>query len=82
MSSRSATSSYKGYTYQRARLLHLIFCEYYNDDLNDKISFCEERLEDIDFFVKFDTQTNLHLYQEKHYNTSTTESLTKDSGFT
>jgi len=83
MSTRSATSAYKGYTYQRARLIHLIFCEYYNEELNNKISFCEENLEDIDFFVKFDTQTtDLHLYQEKHYNTSTSESLTKDSGLT
>jgi len=79
--SRSASSSYKGYTYQRARLLYLIFCKYY--DQSNSISFQEENLEDIDFFITTDNGTNqIHLYQEKYYNTDDDESLNIDSGLT
>jgi hypothetical protein len=81
--SRSASSSYKGYTYQRARLLHLIFCEYYssnNEQLNS-ISFCEENLEDIDISITdINGNTEIHLYQEKYLSSDENESLNKDSG--
>jgi len=83
--SRSASSSYKGYTYQRARLLHLIFCKYYilNDEQLNSTSFCEENLEDIDISIT-DIKGNIeiHLYQEKYLSGNENESLNKDSGLT
>jgi hypothetical protein len=83
--SRSASSSYKGYTYQRARLLHLIFCEYYssnNEQLNS-ISFCEENLEDIDISITdINGNTEIHLYQEKYLSGDENESFIENSGLT
>jgi hypothetical protein len=83
--SRSASQSYKGYTYQRARLLHLIFCEYYTskyEQLNS-ISFSEENLEDIDIY-KTDNNgnTEIYLYQEKYLSSDKEESLNEESGLT
>jgi len=84
--SRSASSSYKGYTYQRARLLHLIFCEYYtsNDEqLNNNITFCEENLEDIDISITDNNgDTEIHLYQEKYLSGDENESFVENSGLT
>lgn len=82
--SRSAAPGYKGYTYQRARLLHLIFCEYYspNDEQVNSISFCEENLEDIDIYITNNGNTEIHLYQEKYLNVNDNESFNKDSGLT
>lgn len=86
--SRNACGSYKGYRYQRIRLLHLIFEKYINttditsetelNKLND-ITFQEEgdASEDINFYHK----DEVYFYQEKYLNTNKNESLTKDSGF-
>uniref|UniRef100_A0A6C0H9D0 Uncharacterized protein n=1 Tax=viral metagenome TaxID=1070528 RepID=A0A6C0H9D0_9ZZZZ len=86
MSSRSASSSYKGYTYQRARLLNLLFCEYYssNEDELNSIFFKEEELEDIDIIKSNinDGNNEIYLYQEKYLNNDENESLNKDSGLT
>lgn len=83
---RSAASSYKGYTYQRARLLNLLFCEYYssNEDELNSIFFKEEELEDIDIYKTniINGNNEIHLYQEKYLNNDKNESLNKDSGLT
>lgn len=80
---RSASSSYKGYTYQRARLLHLIFCEYYNNENLNSTSFYEENLEDIDISItNINGNSELHLYQEKYLGTDKKESFNEDSGLT
>jgi hypothetical protein len=82
--SRSAQSSYKGYTYQRARLLNLIFCKYYNDkEKLNLINFSEEHLEDIDFYImKENDNVMINLYQGKYLNTNDNESLIESSGLT
>jgi hypothetical protein len=77
--SRSADSSYKGYTFQRARLLNLIVCTYFDDDT---AKFYEEQLEDIDIHTTITGGEKVILYQEKYLNTSSNESLTKSSGLT
>jgi hypothetical protein len=83
---RSASSSYKGYTYQRIRLLNLIFCEYYssNEDQLNSIFFKEEELEDIDIYKTniINGNNEIHLYQEKYLNSNTNESLNINSGLT
>jgi hypothetical protein len=83
--SRSAQSSYKGYTYQRARLLNLIFCKYYtpNQHQLNYVSFYEEHLEDIDISITdMNGNKEIHLYQEKCLSSDNEESLNKDSGLT
>lgn len=85
--SRSAAYSYKGYTFQRARLLNLIFCDYlknYNEEDHDKIYFQEENKEDIDFYYidQLNNIKTINYYQEKYLNTGVNESLTESSGLT
>ena len=82
---RSATASYKGYTFQRARALNLILTKYCKNGIDheslNRIYFQEENHEDIDFFEKRDGNgTVLTLYQEKYRENNTNESLTIDSG--
>lgn len=81
---RSASSSYKGYTYQRARLLNLLLCSYYSsvEEELKSIFFKEEELEDIDIYkINIDNE-EIILYQEKYLNGNNDESLNINSGLT
>jgi len=76
--SRSAEASYKGYTYQRARLLNLIFTKYYTgDDINTDIYISEETEEDISFSEE---EKNMEVYQLKYLSSNKAESISKSSG--
>jgi hypothetical protein len=81
---RSASSSYKGYTYQRARLLNLLFCSYYSsvDEELKSTYFKEEELEDIDIYKININNEEIILYQEKYLNGNDDESLNINSGLT
>lgn len=82
---RDATSSYKGYLFQRVMLMYIIFSEYVpnkNIDLNN-IFFQEEHMEDICIYkVNDENDEKFYLYQIKYLNTDINESIAKKSGFT
>jgi hypothetical protein len=83
---RNAEQSYKGYTFQRARLINLLFCKHCHglyDENNKNIKFKEEGLEDIDIYIINDQgKETINSYQEKYLSSTENESITKDSGLT
>jgi hypothetical protein len=82
MSDRSATASYKGYTFQRVYLLCKIFCTYYDKyvDNLDQAYFQEECLEDFDMHIITNDINKIYTYQLKYLSTIKTESLAQGSG--